>query len=542
MLNNITIKNKLRFPLIIIFAVFCISSAFNIKYSWKQSDLSEELAQLFGASVVLNDAYRDMYQASYAVSGIILSRSDKEFAIHDYEFTDNALKAVPRFEKTRAISSLMPNQYQNDVSNLVSSGKKWLSNYENIRMLNKSEWASEFQRNSDKAFNLFVQARKDLNKVNDAIEAQISATEVEIEEARLTAERTLESSIALILIISLATLAFYTKTVINPIDKLKLALRDIASGEGDLSQRVTKVSNDELGEMTDSFNTFVSQIQGTVSLVIKTSDALDFELNQVRGLTQQISTATSSQQRDSQAVATAVQEMQHAAHAVSESTTDTADSSTLANEQIRSASSTINHTIDQISELSNDVNTAEDVISKLNEDVNQISSVLEVIRGIAEQTNLLALNAAIEAARAGEQGRGFAVVADEVRSLASRTQESTGEINAMIERLEAGAKKAVVVMNQSVASSNATIESAGKAGDSLTLIEKAITSISEKTDIIATAAQEQSSVSDDITQNVQTIADSSESIVATVNQATESFAVMAKESQILSDQVNKFKV
>ncbi|BBL92381.1 methyl-accepting chemotaxis protein (plasmid) [Vibrio rotiferianus] len=542
MMKNITIKNKLRLPLFLIIALFLISSGINIKYAWLQNDLTQQLSSANQASVNLNDAYRDLYQASYAVSGMTIADSRQEFEVHKFEYDDNAFRAAPRLQSAAAIAEFMPTNFMNDVDTMVQSTNQWLSNYEMIKQSDEDNWADAFYENRLEAFRLFSIARDDLNVVGDAIELKISQLEMEITDARLFGERALEFSIALIVVLTLVILMLYNKTVIQPISALKEALQNIASGDGDLSQRLVSNSNDELGDISVAFNTFVHTIQNTVAKVTETSQSIHDELHELKKITAQISTSTSIQQADSQAVAAAVAEMQHASHSVCENANITASSAHQANDQVEATSHTIKNTINEITNLVSDVETAGDVINQLNNDVDKISSVLEVIRGIAEQTNLLALNAAIEAARAGEQGRGFAVVADEVRSLASRTQESTGEIHSMIERLQNGAKQAVDVMEQSIASSNHTISSAAQANDSLSSIETAIQDMSDKTDIIANAATEQSTVSNEITQNVQAIADASNAIVQVVSQAADRFQQMETQSLSLNKLVRQFKI
>lgn len=265
-------------------------------------------------------------------------------------------------------------------------------------------------------------------------------------------------------------------------------------------------------------------------------------MNNLNALTATIADSTVGQQRDSEAVAAAVHEMQVTSRNVSDSATEAALASQTANEELSNTNVILEQTVAAIRDLAGEIESASQVINTLDNDVSNIASVLDVIRGIAEQTNLLALNAAIEAARAGEQGRGFAVVADEVRSLASRTQKSTGEIQTMIEKLQAGAAQAVEVMQGSKTSSEDTIQSAGLATGSLAEILNAIARMNEMNTHIATAAGQQSSVSDEVNSNVQGIADSSTSIVDVVSQAQQSLSMLSEQTQQLDKQVSQFRV
>merc|ERR1711916_152255 len=213
------------------------------------------------------------------------------------------------------------------------------------------------------------------------------------------------------------------------------ALRDIAEGEGDLTRRLEVRSNDEVGELCRWFNVFIQRIHDIVADVAEIVRTLDTSSQQLMTTTRDTEKGVVRQQSEIQQVVTAVREMAAVVSQVAESVSQAAENAEQADSESANGRQVVVSTMSQIESLSHDINAASVVIDKLQQETDNIGSVLDVIRGIAEQTNLLALNAAIEAARAGEQGRGFAVVADEVRTLASRTQESTQEINAMIEVL-----------------------------------------------------------------------------------------------------------
>jgi methyl-accepting chemotaxis protein len=241
-------------------------------------------------------------------------------------------------------------------------------------------------------------------------------------------------------------------------------------------------------------------------------------------------------------VATAITEMSATVQEVARNASDAADAATEADRNVLQGQEVVQKTIGAITDLAQDVDNAAHVIRDLSTNSDNIGKVLDVIKGIAEQTNLLALNAAIEAARAGEQGRGFAVVADEVRTLASRTQESTQEIQEMIEKLQDGAGNAVKVMETGCDKAQTTVTLAEDAGAALKAITTSVNDISQMNVQIATAAEEQNAVTEDINRNVVDISSVSDSTAEASNQietATSSLAVLAAE---LQQQVDQFRI
>ncbi|NOH98151.1 methyl-accepting chemotaxis protein [Vibrio sp. 99-70-13A1] len=542
MFSNASIKKKLILPIVFMILVFAASSFFNVSSTWKQIELSNQFnLQLLPVQNDLNDAYRDLYQATAAMSGIALSRSNEELEHHLFEFDDNAYKAIPRMQKTMNLVEIMPNNHSSNVNELVDSTKLWLAEYDRLKALPRSEWANYYSNNLDLFDNHFIDVRKKLNIVKDALELKQTQLESEISDARNQGELILEGGVIFVILTGAGIIILLNTSVIKPIIELKSALTQIASGDGDLTQRMQVKSKDELGEVANAFNEFVTRIQSTVIQVISTSNTLRSEMVTLENLANNIAHATQNQQKDSELVASAVHEMQATSHSVSQNAAETAESSKSANSQIEITNASLNQTIDSISQLSSNVQSAGQVIDTLNTDVGQIASVLDVIRGIAEQTNLLALNAAIEAARAGEQGRGFAVVADEVRSLASRTQDSTGVIHSMIEKLQSGADKAVSVMRESELSSVQTIDKAGEARESLHSILSVIGEMNEKNTHIATASHQQSTVSDELNENIQGIADSSSSIVSIVQDAQSTLEELSGQCLRLDQLVSEFR-
>ncbi|WP_260291992.1 methyl-accepting chemotaxis protein [Sedimenticola hydrogenitrophicus] len=294
----------------------------------------------------------------------------------------------------------------------------------------------------------------------------------------------------------------FTGLIVRPIQQTVDAVRDIAEGEGDLTRRLDDRSQDELGELAGWFNRFLDKMQGVVGELNGVTQNLSVSAEQLSRVSEETRLGISNQQGQTEQAATATNQMAATVQEVAKNAESAANSAMQARNEATQGKGTVDESIATIHNLSATVEQAAGVIGRLEQDSIEIGGVLDVIRNIAEQTNLLALNAAIEAARAGEQGRGFAVVADEVRTLASRTQQSTQEIQGMIERLQAASKEAVKAMDETNAQARKGTDIAVRTGEVLESITHAINQISDMNNQIASAAEEQSVVAEEINRNV----------------------------------------
>jgi methyl-accepting chemotaxis protein len=354
----------------------------------------------------------------------------------------------------------------------------------------------------------------------------------------------ISSSITVVVIILLIAFVVWLMAIplMRRINMLQVAMSDMATGEGDLTKRIEVSKNDEIGNLVQEFNRFVSKIQKLVKETVDISKQVNKSAMMAADIGQKANNIIESQKQEIDMVATAATELAQTSNEISNNTKLSNGLASQAEEKVSHGVSVVEQATKGINVLSENVISAANVVNQLKDGTQSIGEVLSVIRSIADQTNLLALNAAIEAARAGEQGRGFAVVADEVRTLASRTQESTSNIESIIDELQSTATKAVAVMNISQNEAQKSVELTKQVHAVLNDITTVISKFQLQTHEISDAVSQQASVAEEVSRNVENVRLLTDDTVESSSNMSESLAGLQTNSDALTTVVKQFKV
>ena len=430
------------------------------------------------------------------------------FSIYDYKKQESELKERQHQEILNSGQRLqlsLPSSIWNFNEDLTQSILNSEKNLEFISDITFIEGGDELKGENSAEYTFILTYQ---NSGKNSVVGSVNITKDDTSIKEKLKQLLITEFIKAIFLISILVLLVHfllSYMVIKPIKLIANKLEDIASGEGDLTQRIAHLNQDEIGQLAISFNSFVDQIQKLVAQIQVSAAGTNTLSNELQEVSTKGKSLLEFQQEETDNLVSATKQFSLSSREIAVNVKQTADEAQLASKETKAIALVIQSSVVANQTLSEHLNSATQAVSVLENDVQGISALLDVIRAIAEQTNLLALNAAIEAARAGEQGRGFAVVADEVRALANRTQESTTEIQRTIEKLEQGTNSVIEIIALSHGVSEESVDAAQNADSLIESILSATSQISSMTDNISSATEEQNMVSDDLANNISKI-------------------------------------
>lgn len=542
MFNSIRVKFSLMFIIMaVVLIVIAVTGAMQNRSTLKQM---QEFSQLFNPAIsaILN-ADRDLYQAQLSQEVLLqeeLSAEKRKSEIDNWQ--ENVDQARDRMGEFKQILKNHPQVLQS-TNGFEAQFSLWhQASSEVINAVKNNDFEKAKQLHTTKANKEFKSLRSIYNAAGEAADDRVKELDLLASEQATTQTKVSITIASLVAIIALVLAYFGPKIIVNAIQDITDRINDIVDGDGNLTQRIPIKRQDEIGELATAFNQFVAQLQEMVIAIISQTKDVSQTVESLATKSTTTINISHEQEQFVDTIVTAVNEMSAAVKEVASNALHTATEITKVNDQTIEGKNILAQSVNHIQQLSESVKNAVAVIEKLSVNSANIASVLDVIRSIAEQTNLLALNAAIEAARAGEQGRGFAVVADEVRTLASRTETSTQDIQRMIEELQRGVNDAVKSIESGATLTTSTVTLASQTQDALDEILNSTSKVSEMSTQTATATEEQTHVTEEINRNLTELSDKTR-YCNLVIQETQQIVVNTKAiCSNLQKEVARFKV
>ncbi|OZB20547.1 MAG: chemotaxis protein [Marinobacter sp. 34-60-7] len=542
-LTRLGLRTKIALPFAITAIALLIVGLFSVSTARNLVSDTEDIAATYLPSVseILNGD-RDLYQALVAQMTLVDQAFNNEpTADAKADFAENADQARQRFDES--VERLRGTGISEVTQGYSQAFAQWRSSAERVIALAEAGDMDEARSLASGQTNTLFGALRDYyDKAGTHADEQAQQRSMEAATEGSVASTTVLVITVAAIILSILLFTLFLKLIVQSITTLRDQLDNIAEGEGDLTQRIPVTVNDDLGRLASSFNKVLENLQGMIGSIQSLSRNLGNEAGELATSAKDNNEGVTRQTDSISMVATAINEMQSAIEEVASNASTAAEITRDAETKGHNSARIIHSSSKQVRQLAAQIGKAVEVIRRLSADSDNITSVLDVIRGIAEQTNLLALNAAIEAARAGEQGRGFAVVADEVRTLAQRTQQSTEDIQTMITSLQTGVSDVVNVMEIGSQEAGETEKLATEAEQELKAILEAISNIADMNTSVASATEEQTQVVDEINRNITDINDlatASAERSQAIDRISKSLAQYASE---LQQQTGRFRV
>ncbi|MDH4582104.1 methyl-accepting chemotaxis protein [Pseudomonas sp. BN415] len=532
---------KVALPILVLALLMVLVGGLGVQGITQVADSSKQLTNRYlpAISLLLN-ADRDLYQAFIAERSLLDEAAGEHVQALKADHAENLQQAYDRVHKYAAMDASV--EAQQLVAQFDLGYSQWKATSQRVVALSAQDPTAASALSfgdSERQFEAMRDAIDKLGELEDKAANAEGQGAISLGDAR-TWQQGL--SIAIGLVLCMILVIGFPVLVTRPLRNLLERIEQIADGDGDLRVRLDVLSKDELGKLSHAFNRFLDKLQPLIREVSRVTGEVADSARSLAGLAAANDRLISSEHAAVDQVSTAATEMSAAVHEVARNAQNAADAARFAEEQSREGAQVVGATVAVIRQLAVEVENASTTIGTLEQETTNIGSVLAVIKGIADQTNLLALNAAIEAARAGEQGRGFAVVADEVRALAARTQDSTKDIQLMIERLQVGVQEAVKAMRSGSLRARDSVERAAGVDRALSDTGDSVQRINDMAAQIATACEEQSSVTEEIARNISDIRDLSNEAAQTSEQSTQASQHLSQLSSGLAQLVGRFRV
>ncbi|MDA8484228.1 methyl-accepting chemotaxis protein [Pseudomonas resinovorans] len=532
---------KITLPILVLALLMVLVGSLGMQGIAQVGDSSKQLTNRYlpAISLLLN-ADRDLYQAFIAERSLLDEAGGEHVQALKADHAENLQQAYDRVHKYAAMDASA--EAQQLVAQFDRGYAQWKATSQRVVDLSAKDPAAASTLSFGDSERQFGEMRDAIDKLGELEDLAANAEgqgAIALGDTRVWQQGlAIAIGLALCLILVIGFPALVTRPLRNLLDRIE----QIADGDGDLRVRLEVLSKDELGKLSHAFNRFLDKLQPLIREVSRVTGEVADSARSLAGLAAANDRLINSEHAAVDQVSTAATEMSAAVHEVARNAQNAADAARFAEEQSREGAQVVGATVAAIRQLAIEVESASTTIGTLEQETANIGAVLAVIKGIADQTNLLALNAAIEAARAGEQGRGFAVVADEVRALAARTQESTKDIQLMIERLQAGVQEAVKAMRSGSLKAKDSVERAAGVDQALTDTGDSVQRINDMAAQIATACEEQSSVTEEIARNISDIRDLSNEAAQTSEQSNQASQRLSQLSSGLAQLVGRFRV